>query len=109
MKEERVELDEPLLTDEERDEARKEVVAALDELGKSQGEVPLIRPDVDEAMVATVVAAWTGIPVGKMVQDDVKATSRLTLNLGLRYEFNTTHQEAHGNYASFRQLMTDTD
>jgi type VI secretion system protein VasG len=58
---------------EERDAARKEVVAALDELDKSQGEVPLIRPDVDEAMVAMVVAAWTGIPVGKMVQDDVQA------------------------------------
>lgn len=56
-----------------RDAARKEVIAALDELTKSQGEVPLIRPDVDEAMVATVVAAWTGVPVGKMVQDDVKA------------------------------------
>jgi type VI secretion system protein VasG len=56
-----------------REVARKEVIAALDELTKSQGEVPLIRPDVDEAMVATVVAAWTGVPVGKMVQDDVKA------------------------------------
>ncbi len=56
----------------ERDEARKEVVAALNELDSMQGEVPLIRPDVDEAMVANVVSAWTGIPAGKMVQDDVK-------------------------------------
>jgi type VI secretion system protein VasG len=60
-------------TDTERDAARKDVVAALDALDKIQGEVPLIRPDVDEAMVAAVVAAWTGIPVGKMVKDDVKA------------------------------------
>ncbi len=60
-------------TDSERDAIRKEVVTAIDELQKSQGEVPLIRPDVDEAMVAAVVSAWTGIPVGKMVQDDVKA------------------------------------
>ena len=59
-------------TDDERDAVRKEVVAALDALNKTQGEVPLVRPDVDEQMVATVVAAWTGIPVGKMVQDDVK-------------------------------------
>jgi type VI secretion system protein VasG len=57
----------------ERDAARKEVLAALDELSRSQGEVPLVRPDVDEVIVATVVSAWTGIPVGKMVQDDVKA------------------------------------
>src|SRR5262249_18218760 len=59
-------------TDEERDAFRKEAAQAIDELNKSQGDVPLIRPDVDEQMVATVVAAWTGIPVGKMVSDDVK-------------------------------------
>src|SRR5205807_815868 len=29
-------------------------------------------------------------------QDDWRATSRLTLNLGLRYEFNTTVTESHG-------------
>jgi len=57
----------------ERDEARKEVVTALNELNAMQGEVPLIRPDVDHAMVATVVSAWTGIPAGKMAADDVKA------------------------------------
>ncbi|NUP11503.1 MAG: type VI secretion system ATPase TssH [Polyangiaceae bacterium] len=57
----------------ERDEARKEVVAALNALDDIQGEVPLIRPDVDHAMVANVVSAWTGIPAGKMAQDDVKA------------------------------------
>ncbi|HVY47762.1 MAG TPA: type VI secretion system ATPase TssH [Minicystis sp.] len=71
-------------TDEERDAARKEVVAALDELDKVQGEVPLIRPDVDEAMVAAVVAAWTGIPVGKMVKDDVKAILDMETHLQKR-------------------------
>ncbi len=59
--------------DSDRDEARKEVVAALNELDEMQGEVPLIRPDVDHAMVANVVSAWTGIPAGKMASDDVKA------------------------------------
>ncbi|MBI4705130.1 MAG: type VI secretion system ATPase TssH [Deltaproteobacteria bacterium] len=59
--------------DEERNRLRKDVCAVIDELHASQGAVPLIRPDVDEAMVAQVVAAWTGIPVGKMVGDDVKA------------------------------------
>jgi len=29
--------------------------------------------DVDETLVATIVADWTGIPVGRMVQDDVAA------------------------------------
>ncbi len=68
----------------ERDAARKEVIAALDELDQMQSEVPLVRPDVDEAMVAAVVAAWTGIPVGKMVQDDVKALLEMEDRLNKR-------------------------
>ncbi|MCC6527718.1 MAG: type VI secretion system ATPase TssH [Polyangiaceae bacterium] len=60
-------------TDAEKDAIRKEVSAAIDELVASQGDTPLIRPDVDEAMVANVVSAWTGVPVGKMVADDVAA------------------------------------
>ena len=71
-------------TDEERDNARKDVVAALNDLHSVQGEVPLIRPDVDEAMVAGVVAAWTGIPVGKMVQDDVRAMLEMEQRLNRR-------------------------
>ena len=34
-----------------------------------QGETPLILPSVDEQAVASVVADWTGIPVGRMVQE----------------------------------------
>jgi len=71
-------------SEEERDDARKEVVSALRELHASQGEVPLVRPDVDEAMVASIVAAWTGIPVGKMVQDDVKAMLEMEHRLNRR-------------------------
>ena len=60
-------------TQEEKSELREAVVAAISEMHESQGETPLIRPDVDEAMVAAVVAAWTGVPVGKMVADDLVA------------------------------------
>jgi len=35
-------------------------------------------------------------------QDDWRATSKLTLNLGLRYEFNTTMREAHGLETALR-------
>jgi type VI secretion system protein VasG len=31
----------------------------------------LVTPDVDESVVAAIVSGWTGIPVGKMVKDDV--------------------------------------
>jgi type VI secretion system protein VasG len=98
-------------TDEERDAARRDVVTALDELQKSQGEVPLIRPDVDEAMVAAVVAAWTGIPVGKMVQDDVKAMlemeSRLTRRIkGQDYAIQTIAKELRSARAGLKPTST---
>ena len=98
-------------TDEERDAARKEVVAALDALNESQSEVPLIRPDVDEAMVAQVVAAWTGIPVGKMVQDDVKALlemeSLLTRRIkGQDYGIHTIAKELRSARAGLKPLNT---
>ena len=43
------------------------------ELAVLQGERPLILPSVDEQAVAAVVATWTGIPVGRMVKDDIAA------------------------------------
>jgi type VI secretion system protein VasG len=62
-----------------RDEAlaRAEALSRLqtlqEELALAQGERPLILPSVDEQAVAAVVAAWTGIPVGRMVKDDITA------------------------------------
>jgi len=38
-----------------------------------QGEDPLILPLVDQQAVATVVQDWTGIPVGRMVKDEIQA------------------------------------
>jgi len=98
-------------TEAERDAARREVVEALDELTKSQGEVPLIRPDVDEAMVAMVVAAWTGIPVGKMVQDDVKAILEIEERLGRRikgqqFGLDTMAKELRSARAGIKPLNT---
>ena len=60
-------------TEVEKSLLRENVRAAIREMKSAQGEVPLIRPDVDDAMIAAVVSAWTGVPVGKMVSDDVAA------------------------------------
>ncbi|MFT3776076.1 MAG: type VI secretion system ATPase TssH [Minicystis sp.] len=98
-------------TEEERDAIRKEVTAALDALNASQGDVPLVRPDVDEAMVATVVAAWTGIPVGKMVQDDVKNLLEMEDRLNRRikgqyYGIHTMAKELRAARAGLKPMST---
>ncbi|MEP1445375.1 MAG: type VI secretion system ATPase TssH [Paraglaciecola sp.] len=62
-------------------EAIKEAKAALEQqhqqLAELQGETPLILPACDEQAVASVVADWTGVPVGKMVNDEVKTVLNL--------------------------------
>jgi type VI secretion system protein VasG len=47
------------------------------ELAELQGDSPLILPSVDEQAVASVVADWTGIPVGKMVKDELATVLNL--------------------------------
>jgi type VI secretion system protein VasG len=49
-----------------------------------QGESPLILPSVDEQAVASVVADWTGIPVGRMVKNEVEAVLKLADTLNMR-------------------------
>jgi type VI secretion system protein VasG len=55
--------------------------AELDEqhkkLSELQGESPLILPACDEQAVASVVADWTGVPVGKMVNDEINTVLHL--------------------------------
>ncbi|HKB06664.1 MAG TPA: type VI secretion system ATPase TssH [Candidatus Polarisedimenticolia bacterium] len=52
---------------------RADLDSAMTELKKLQGRDPMIRLEVDPEVVAHVVGDWTGIPVGKMVQDDASA------------------------------------
>ncbi|MDZ4850402.1 MAG: type VI secretion system ATPase TssH [Pirellulaceae bacterium] len=44
---------------------------------KLQGESPLVHPFVDRNAIAETVAAWTGIPVGRMVADEIKTVLNL--------------------------------
>jgi type VI secretion system protein VasG len=65
--------------------------ASLDELRTLQaqlailqGEHPLVLPTVDRQAVATVVQDWTGIPVGRMVRDEIENVLALADTLGKR-------------------------
>ncbi|MEZ6102898.1 MAG: type VI secretion system ATPase TssH [Pirellulaceae bacterium] len=55
-----------------------------EQLTELQGESPLILPSVDEQAVASVVQDWTGIPVGKMVKDELQTVLNLAKSLGQR-------------------------
>ena len=70
------------------DDARAAMLKDLGELqGKlaaMQGESPLILPAVDAQAVASVVADWTGIPVGRMVKNEVEAILKIADTLNQR-------------------------
>jgi type VI secretion system protein VasG len=67
------------------DDAKKKELAELNaELDKLQGETPLMRVCVDGLIVGDVISAWTGIPVGKMLKDDIAAALSLEKFLGSR-------------------------
>jgi len=60
-------------------------LAKLDaELRALQGENPLIMVCVDGQIVGEVISAWTGIPVGKMLSDEVSTVLSLPKLLGNR-------------------------
>ncbi|HMH88484.1 MAG TPA: type VI secretion system ATPase TssH [Steroidobacteraceae bacterium] len=65
------------LTDAERAQVLADLRVLQTELAALQGENPLILPSVDAQAVGSVVADWTGIPVGRMVQDEIKTVMRL--------------------------------
>jgi len=54
------------------------------ELKEIQGENPLMSPVVNGQIVAEVISGWTGIPIGKMVADEINAVLNLRQTLGER-------------------------
>jgi type VI secretion system protein VasG len=54
-----------------------DIQALLKELRALQGEAPMVPVQVDGNVVAEIVAGWTGIPLGKMVKDEIQAVLKL--------------------------------
>ena len=48
------------------------------ELDEMQGESPMLLPEVDAQAVSTVIAEWTGIPLGRMVKNEINAVMHLS-------------------------------
>ncbi len=60
------------LSEEERSRLLAELKDQQQQLQRYQGETPLVFPTVDANAVGSVVADWTGIPVGRMVKNEIE-------------------------------------
>ena len=63
---------------------RARLVQLQAELAELQGEQPLMLASVDYQVVASVVADWTGIPVGRMARNEIETVLNLPAILGQR-------------------------
>jgi type VI secretion system protein VasG len=63
---------------------KSELQALEGQLAALQGETGLIRVCVDAQIVGEVLSAWTGIPAGKMLKDEITTVLALQDHLGRR-------------------------
>jgi type VI secretion system protein VasG len=68
----------------EADSLRADLARLNAELDALHGEKPLIQVCVNAAIIGEVISAWTGIPVGKMLKDDISVALQLEHHLGAR-------------------------
>ena len=96
------------LSDEDRQKLVKELEEIDQELKEVQGENPLIHVCVNGQAIATVIANWTGIPVGKMGGDAIHSVLALKDRMSARvigqdYAIDTIVKNIHTS----RAKMTD--
>jgi type VI secretion system protein VasG len=72
------------LTPQEIETFQSDLARLNKELTILQGETPLLQPCVDGQAIAQVISAWTGIPVGRMVKDEINTVLSLKANLEKR-------------------------
>ena len=63
---------------------RAELAKLNQDLKQAQGETPLMQPVVTSQTIAEVISGWTGIPVGKMLADEINTVLQLQDRLARR-------------------------
>ena len=61
--------------------AQAELQALQQQLDTLQGDEPLLPLQVDRRVVADIVSGWTGIPLGRMIKDELQAVMQLESSL----------------------------
>ncbi len=74
----------PVLKPEAREKLLVELKELQAQLAAMQGEAPLVLPTADEQAVGAVVQDWTGIPVGRMVKNEIESVLKLADTLDQR-------------------------
>ena len=74
----------PTLDDSQRRDLLAELRKVQSDLEALQQDAPLMLHTVDSQAVASVVADWTGIPVGRMVKNEIEAVMNLAETLNQR-------------------------
>lgn len=65
------------LSEDDREKVKSELHTLMEELEGVQDSSPMIQVNVDSQAIAEVVANWTGIPVGKMISNEINAILNL--------------------------------
>ena len=65
-------------------EAKATLDAAIAAMRDAQGDQPMVFGVVDQDAVAAVVGDWTGIPIGRMVKDEIQSVLRIADELKKR-------------------------
>jgi type VI secretion system protein VasG len=74
----------PGLSEADRKVLLAELAPLQKKLAELQGDAPLILPTVDEQAIASVVQDWTGVPVGRMVKNEIESVLKLADTLNQR-------------------------
>lgn len=82
-------------------ELDKKLQQARNDLNSLQGESPMLLPEVDSQAVSSVISDWTGIPLGRMVKDEIKSVLHLSEYLQQR-----VIGQAHAMDLIAKRLMT---
>ncbi len=80
---------------------RARLLAKQKELTELQGDDPLVLPLVDTQAVSTIISEWTGIPLGRMVKNEIQSV----LNLGEEMNKRVIGQK-HGLDLIAKRVMT---
>ena len=89
-------------TPEEAEAARAEMKARMEELEAGNPDDRMVYAHVDAQAVASVISDWTGIPAGRMVQDELQAV----LNLADHLKERVIGQD-HGLTAIAKRIETN--